>query len=150
MHKTRRLAILSVVLALALTGCPKNPYDAAIKGSDDVAQAVSAAIPFIAQYYSAGKLTDQEKANAASYLTTVTTSNQTFRKNVNAAHAAGATGSTAYVAIAQAFVNSVPTDPRAFQYKSGDAQTKFNEVLGAVKDALDGILLLIQSGKAGK
>ena len=147
--KRKRLIILGILLgmALVLSGCPKNPYDAAIKGSDDVAQAVSKAIPFIAQYYSAGKLTDQEKSTAASYLMTVTILNQTFRKNVNAAHAAGATGPAAYAAIAQAFVDAVPTDPRAFHYNSVDAQTKFNEVLGAVKTVLDGIVLVIQRSK---
>jgi len=148
MHKTRRLAILSVVLALALSGCPKDPYRAAIQGSDDVSQAVSAAIPFLAQYYSAGKLNDAEKAQAAGYLQSVTQANQTFRHAVVAAHTSGVKGNAAYVALAQAFVNSVPTDPRAFNYKSADAQTQFNTVLGAVKAALDAIVVLIQNGKA--
>jgi hypothetical protein len=149
----RKFAQVSFVVALALWlsafGCPKDPYRASIKASDDVSQAVSKAIPFIGEYYTAGKLTDEEKANAAGYLTLVTTGNQTFRKNVNAAHAAGATGPAAYVAIAQAFVNSVPTDPLAFRYKSVDAQNKFKEVLGAVKSILDGIVLVIQNSKAG-
>lgn len=146
----RQKIILGVVLvfALALSGCPK-PYDAAIKGSDDVAQAVSQAIPFIAQYYSAGKLTDAEKAQTAEYLTAATNGNMTFRHAVIDLHKKGVTGAAEYVALAQAFVISIPTDPRTFQYKSKEAQDQFRNVLGAVKAALDGIILVIQSGKKG-
>jgi hypothetical protein len=145
--KRLRAVALALGLAVALSGCPKDPYRAAIQGSDDVAQAVSAAIPFIAQYYSAGKLNDQEKAQAAGYLQSVTQANQTFRHAVVAAHTSGVKGNASYVALAQAFVNSVPTDPRAFNYKSTDAQKQFNTVLGAVKAALDAVVVVIQSGK---
>jgi hypothetical protein len=147
----RRRQVIQVLLLLPLlllsSGCPKDPYTAAIKASDDVANAVHAAITVATDYYGTGKLSDGEKAQVANYLNLVTDSNMKFRHDVVAAHTQGATVPAIYLQFAQAFVNSVPTDPLAFQYKSVDAQDKFKSVLGAVKTAINAISLMISGAK---
>lgn len=147
-RKCKPVLLLTLcLLVLQSSGCPKDPYTASLKASDDVSNAVHSAIKVATQYYSTGKLTDSEKAAVAGYLNTVTDANMTFRHNVVAAHTAGAVGNTQYLQIAQAFVNAVPTDPLAFQYKSADAQKEFTTVLGAIKTLLNGISLTISNAK---
>lgn len=141
-------AIFAVmVLAVAMAGCPKDPYRAALAGSDDVASAVKSAITITTSYYGTGKLNDAEKKTVADYLNNVTDANMTFRHGIVAAHTSGTTGNAAYLALAQQFVNAVPTDPTAFHYYSADSQQKFATVLGAVKTAINGISLAIQQAK---
>lgn len=152
MKRARTAVMVFVVMAIAVAslgiGCPKDPYRAALQGSDDVASAVHAAIDITAAYYSTNKLTDAEKAMVASYLNNVTDSNMKFRHGVVTAHDSGVTGNAAYLALAQDFVNAVPTDPTAFRYQSAAAQQEFSVVLGAVKAALNGISLAVQQAKS--
>src|SRR6266403_284474 len=90
LHQHRRLAsLLLLPLLLLLNGCPKDPYRAAVQGSDDVSQAVGSAIKITASYYSAGTFSDGQKAFAARYLTVVTDCNITFRKAVVDVHNSG-------------------------------------------------------------
>lgn len=147
----RRLLTLVVLLPLILlnSGCPKDPYRASLSGSAKVSDAVAEAVKVATQYYGTGKLDDSEKAVVADYLTTVTNGNMKFRHGVEDLHAAGVVGAAQYIGLAQAFVNSVPTDPLAFHYKSADAQQKFSIVLGAVKTALNLIQTTIAQAKGG-
>jgi hypothetical protein len=141
------LSIVTILLAVGLAGCPKDPYRAALAGSDDVASAVHSAITITTSYYGTGKLNDAEKATIAGYLNSVTDANMKFRHGVEAAHTSGATGNAAYLNLAQDFINAVPTDPTAFRYFSADSQQKFATVLGAVKTAINGISLALQRAK---
>jgi hypothetical protein len=148
-RSARRIALaFSVILAIAFAGCPKDPYRAALAGSDDVASAVHSAIKVTTDYYGTGKLNDAEKAIIAGYLNSVTDANMKFRHGAEEAHTTGVTGNAAYLALAQDFVNAVPADPTAFRYFSADSQKKFAVVLGAVKTAISGITLAIQQAKA--
>lgn len=152
MKRTRKIGILFAVMAMAVAsmgfGCPKDPYRASLAGSDDVASAVHAAINITTAYYSTNKLNDAEKAQIATYLNNVTDANMKFRHGVVTAHASGVTGPAAYLALAQDFINAVPTDPTAFRYQSAEAQQEFSTVLGAVKTALNGISLAVQQAKS--
>lgn len=149
MRKVTKSGICAVlvVLALVVSGCPKDPYRASLSGSAKVADAIHEATTAAKDYYGQGKLTDGEKKAIGEYLDAVNTANEKFKKSVDATHAAGTVGAQAYLDAAQAFVDAVPTDPLAFHYKSADSQAKFNTVLGAVKTALNGISLAIQSAK---
>src|ERR1700752_2968402 len=95
--RQRRIILFLLPLLLLSSGCPKNPYDAAIKGSSDVAQAVSSAIKIKASYYAAGTFNDAQKATAARYLGIVTDCNMSFRKSVTDVHNAGQTGVQAFL-----------------------------------------------------
>jgi hypothetical protein len=143
--------LLSLMLVVMLLGgCPKDPYTTAIKASADVSAAVSAALPVVASYYTAGKINDDQKARVATFLGNVVDANMKFRQGAVALHNGGATGTVAYVALAQDFVNSVPTDPTAFFYYSKDSQDQFNVVLLAVKTAVNAVVVLIESAKGAK
>ena len=136
--------IAIVIVMVSMSGCPKDPYNASVKGSSDVSQAVSSAIKITASYYSAGTFNDGQKATAARYLTVVTDCNMTFRKNVVDVHTAGQVGIQAYLPIADGFVtcvqNSAPisSDPKVV-----------NE-LKAVDSAIKGISIAISSAKGVK
>jgi hypothetical protein len=141
----RRFALIAALLLVA--GCSHDPYTASIAASKTVSDSVSQAIPILEQYYSGGKLTDAEKANIANYLGAVTDANMKFRAAAVQLHNQGVTGPSAYVQLAAAFVNAVPTDPTAFAYHSADSQKEFNIVLGTVKAAVDGIAIIISNAK---
>jgi hypothetical protein len=132
------------LLVLQSSGCPKDPYRAAIQGSSDVSQAVSSAIKITAAYYSNGTFDDKQKATAATYFTVVTDCNMTFRKAVVAVHTAGATGASAYLPIADSFVvcvkNSAPV--------SNDP--KVSNVLKAIDTAIQGISAAVASTKGAQ
>jgi hypothetical protein len=115
-----------------------------------VSAAVSVALPVVASYYTAGKINDIQKAKVAAFLSNVADANMKFRQGAVSLHNSGATGTAAYVSLAQDFVNSLPTDPTAFFYYSKDSQDQFNTVLLAVKTAVNGVLLLVESAKGAK
>lgn len=140
--------LLSLLAAVLLfSGCPKDPYRAALSASDDVANAVASTIKVSSDYYGAGKLNDNQKKEIADILTQVTNSNLKFRHGADALRAQGVVGKAAYLALATEFVNSVPIDPTAYHYFSKDSQVLFYEVLNSVKIALNGITLAIQQAK---
>lgn len=145
----RRVTAVLVLLplVLSLSGCPKDPYRACLSGSAKVADAVHEVVTAEIQYYGMGKLSDEEKQVTANYLNTVTDANMKFRHGAEDLHNRGVVGKAEYLALAQTFVNSVPTDPLAFGYKNPDAQKKFNTVLGTVKTALNLISVTVQSAK---
>lgn len=127
-----------------LDGCPKDPYRAAIQGSDDVASSVHAVIKVTGTYYSNGTFNDSQKATVARYLTIVTDCNMTFRKSVVSTHNAGLTGVSAFLPIADSFVSCVKTSAPVV------ADPKVENVLKAVDTAINGISLAVQSAKGGK
>ena len=130
---------LTCALAVSLAGCPKDPYRAAIQGSDDVSQAVHSAIKITASYYAAGTFNDAQKAAAATYFTIVTDCNMTFRKAATGVHNAGQTGVGAFLPIADSFVACA---------KTSVSDPKVSNVLKAVDTAINGISLAVQSAKA--
>jgi hypothetical protein len=143
----RRLRLQTLILLpllLLLSGCPKDPYRAAMQGSSDVSQAVSSAIKITASYYSAGTFNDSQKATAAKYFTVVTDCNMTFRKAATDAHNAGLTLPAAFLPIADGFVNCVRTSAPL----SNDV--KVTNVLKAVDTAINGISAAIASAKGAK
>jgi hypothetical protein len=127
-----------------MSGCPKDPYRAAIQGSADVSQAVSSGIKVTASYYSSGAFNDSQKATAAKYFTIVIDCNMTFRKAVTDVHNAGQTGAQAFLPIADSFVvcvkNSAPVT----------ADPKVRNVLQAVDTAIQGISVAVASAKGTK
>jgi hypothetical protein len=135
--------VLSLVLVLSLlsSGCPKDPYRAAIQGSADVSQAVSSAIKITTAYYSNGTINDGQKATVAKYLTIVTDCNMTFRKAVVEAHTAGATGASAYLPVANSFVVCAQSSAPAI------GNSTVQNYLKAVETAISGIGLAVQSAK---
>jgi len=138
----RRLRIFPVVVVvLLLSGCPKDPYRAAIQGSDDVASAVHASIQVTAGYYSNGTFSDAQKATAAKYFTIVTDCNLSFRKSVVAAHNSGQTVASAFLPVADSFVTCVKNSAPV------GADPKISGVLQAVDTAINGISLAISSAK---
>ena len=145
--KFKRYALVSLcVLAFFVAGC-KDAYHEGLSASAKIADTVHEAVQVETDYYNQGLLTDAEKARDVDFLINVTNANQKFKDNITLLHKSGVTGIDAYVQAAQALVNAVPTDPLAFQYKSADAQAKFKKVLSAVKTALAGVELAIQSAK---
>jgi hypothetical protein len=120
-----------------------------LSGSAKVADAVHEVVQAEIEYYGMGKLSDEEKAFTANYLTIVTDANMKFRHGATDLHNRGVVGKQAYIDLAQVFVNSVPTDPLAFGYKNPDTQTKFRTVLGTVKAAINLVSLTISNAKGG-
>lgn len=137
----RKIALV-LILSLALTGCVKDPYRAAIQGSSDVSQAVSSAIKITASYYSTGTFNDQQKAAAAMYFNIVTVCNMTFRKAVVDVHNAGQTGVQAFLPIADSFVNCVRT-----QTPVANTDPKVANVLKAVDTAISGVEAAVSAAK---
>lgn len=149
-RRLARVSFIAVLLVVCLgIGCPKDPYRASLSGSAKVSDAVAEAVKVTTQYYGLGKLTDSEKATIAGYLNGVTDGNMKFRHGAEDLHNRGVIGKAEYIGLAQAFINSVPTDPLTFQYKSTDSQQKFATVLGAVKTALNLIQTTIDQAKGG-
>lgn len=141
----RRVSAVAVLFSvLLLSGCPKDPYRAAVSGSDDVAQGVGSAIKITAAYYSTGTFNDAQKAKAAQYLTVVTDCNITFRKAVVDVHNAGQVGVSAFLPIADGFVTCVNNSAPL----SGDPAVQ--NALKAVDSAIRGISLAIASAKGVK
>lgn len=142
----RRLASLILVLTLAFlsAGCPKDPYNASVKGSADVAQAVSSAVKITASYYSTGKLNDQKKAAIAGVLNTVTDCNMIFRKAATDAHNAGQIGVAAFLPIADSFVHCAQISPQVL------ADPSVANILKAVDTSINGVSLVVASAKGGK
>lgn len=139
----KKLAILLLAspLLLAMAGCPKDPYRAAIQGSADVSQAVSSGIKVTASYYASGAFNDGQKATAAKYFTIVTDCNMTFRKAVTDVHNAGQTGVQAFLPIADSFVTCVKTSAPVTN------DQKVLNVLNATDTAIKGIEVAISSAK---
>jgi len=142
----RRRMVIPVLLLLIplISGCPKDPYRAAIQGSADVSTAVSSGIKITASYYSSGTFNDSQKTTAAKYFTIVTDCNMTFRKAVVDVHNAGQTGAQAFLPIADSFVVCVKTSAPV------TADPKVSNVLTAVDTAIHGIEVAISSAKGGK
>lgn len=140
----RRLVALLLPLVLFASGCPKDPYRASIQGSSDVSQAVSSAVKITASYYSSGTIDDKKKATVASVLNTVTDCNMTFRKSVVDAHNAGQVGVSAFLPIADSFVQCARLTPQV------QADPKMADILKAVDLAVNGVSLAVASAKGGK
>lgn len=135
------LTLLLVSSSLFITGCPKDPYTAALKGSDDVAAGVHQSIVTIGKLYSQGVADDAYKAAAGHYLGIVTDCNMSFRKSVVDVHNAGQVGVAAFLPIADSFVSCTqkalpPGGP--------------SSALKAVDSAINGVKLAIASAKGGK
>lgn len=143
---TRRLLALGLVVAAAivLSGCPKDPYRAAIQGSADVSDAVSSGVKITAAYYAAGTFNDAQKTIAAKYFTIVTDCNMTFRKAVVDVHNAGQVGVQAFLPIADSFVMCVQTSAPVA------ADPPVQNVLKAVDTAIRGISVAVASAKGVK
>lgn len=143
-NRKRRNAVTIVSLALIAMlahGCTKDPYRAAIQGSADVSQAVSSAIKITTVYYSNGTINDSAKSTVASYLNLVTDCNMAFRKSVVSIHSSGATGKAAYLPVADVFVFCAASAPPLVN------DATIQNYLKAVKTAIDGIALAVQSAK---
>ena len=138
-QRVKLLVLLPLILLLG--GCPKDPYRAAIQGSDDVSQSIHAAIKITASYYSVGTFNDKQKATAAKYFTIVTDCNMTFRKAVVDVHNAGQTGVQAFLPIADGFVVCVKNSAPVV------ADPKVENVLKAVDTTINGISLAVQGAK---
>jgi hypothetical protein len=140
--------VLLVLLVLSASGCPKEPYRAALSGSDSVAASVHAAIDITSQYYSSNLVNDQEKKVVGEALQVVTESNMTFRSCATAYHNSGALGKSPYLACASSFVlKTASFDPTTFGFKNAKAQADLSNYLKAVKTAIDGVSLAVQSAK---
>lgn len=134
--------VLVLLLAVFVAGCPKDPYRAAIQGSSDVSQAVSSAIKITSSYYSTGVFGDAQKATAAKYFTVVTNCNMSFRKTVTDVHNSGQTGVSAFLPIADSFVNCVKSSAPV------SSDPKVENVLKTVDTAINGISLAISAARA--
>lgn len=143
MGRVRQLLLL-LPLILLISGCPKDPYRAAIQGSADVSQAVSSGIKITASYYSTGTFNDSQKATAAKYFTIVTDCNMAFRKAVVDVHNAGQTGVQAFLPIADSFVSCVKNSAPV------TADQKVLNVLNATDTAIKGVEVAISSAKGAK
>lgn len=136
--------ILAIAVACMMTqaiGCPKDPYRAALQGSDGVSNGVHEAIVTIGNLYSQGVASDSYKVAAARYLDGITDCNMIFRKTVVQTHNAGQTGAAAFLPIANAFVTCTEKQVPP----SGPA----DNVLKVVETAINGISLAIQNAKGG-
>lgn len=138
------LVLAVLICAVAMAGCPKDPYRAAIQGSADVSQAVSSAVKITASYYSAGTINDAKKAQVASYLNLVTDCNLTFRKGITNVHNAGQTGVSAFLPVADGFVQCVAVQA------SVASDPKLSNILKAVDTAINGVSLAVASAKGAK
>jgi hypothetical protein len=141
MLRRRLVALVLLPLLLLLSGCPKDPYTASLKGSADVSQAVSSAIKIAAQYYSTGKLNDAKKAEVASVLNTITDCNMSFRKAVVNTHNAGLTGVESFLPVANSFVSCAQISPQLANDPSAQS------ILKAVTTAINGVSLAVASAK---
>lgn len=138
------LVAVTILLAVSLSGCPKDPYRVAIQGSSDVSQAVSSAVKITASYYSAGTIDDVKKAQVAGVLNIVTDCNMSFRKSVVATHNAGQTGVAAFLPIADSFVHCAQVSPQVM------ADPAASNILKAVDTAVNGVAVAVSNAKGAK
>lgn len=141
-HLLLPLVVAAVVFTTA--GCPKDPYMAAIKGSDDVAEGVHQSVATIGKLYSEGApgVDDAYKVSAGHYLDVITDCNMGFRKSVVTAHNSGLVAKQAFLPIADSFV----TCTQKALPPGGATQS----ALKAVDSAIKGISLAISNAKGGK
>ena len=150
--RTRQLAPLLFLLLLVplLSGCPKDPYTAAMAASLDISNGVNDGLTVITQLEQDKLITQIETAKLATYLGNVTTLNGTFRTAVRSIHSANASSTkAAYIPAAQAFVTAA-SDPQtlaALHVVNPTADAKVQAVLTAINTALNGIQLAINSAK---
>lgn len=141
MHRKFSLVIAVLICAVALAGCPKDPYRAAIQGSKDVSDGVAAAIKITASYYTSNAIDDTQKAKVAGVLSVITDCNTKFRMSVVGVHNSGQTSIQAFLPIADSFVQcaqsqrAVMSDPKIFN------------ILQAVDTAINGVSLAVASAK---
>jgi hypothetical protein len=143
--------ILSATLLLSVAcfatlgvGCPKDPYRASLQGSDDVSSAVHSAVKISATYYQAGTISDSQKATVANFLVTVTNCNMKFRGAAVTAHNAGQVGVSAFLPIADSFVQCAEAD------RSVMSDLKIYNILKAVDAGINGVSLAVASAKGGQ
>jgi hypothetical protein len=143
MKSAKRIAILFVVaMAVLMTaGCPKDPYRASIQGSKEVSDGVAAAITITSSYYTSSAINDSQKAAIGNFLNTVTDCNIKFRASVVAAHNAGQTGISAFLPIADSFVQCAEVN------RSVMSDLKVYNILKAVDTAINGVALAVASAK---
>src|SRR6266403_2504857 len=137
----RRVMLLLLPLLLLLSGCPKDPYRAALQGSADVSQAVSSAIKITTSYYTAGTIDDKKKAQVASVLDVVTNCNTVFRKSIVNTHNSGQTIKQSFLPIADSFVHCAQITPQVMNDPS------VTNILKAVDTAINGVSLAISNAK---
>jgi len=141
------IVTMIVLIALAFAGCPKDPYRASIQGSYDVAESVHSATVIATSYYANGLVNDQERDTLANVLKVVTNANMVFRKCAVDAHTLNSKG-LAFVACADVFTSQVSTlNLASIGFKDPKAQAAISKYILAVKAAIDGIGLAIQSAK---
>lgn len=144
-HRRQLQSLLLLPLLLLLSGCPKDPYRAALQGSDGVANGVHSSVLTISQLYSKGVASDSYKAEAAKYLDAITDCNMSFRKAVVSAHTSGQKGVPAYLLVADSFVKCTQ---QAVPPTASNAD--LSNALKAVDAAISGVSLAISNAKGGK
>jgi hypothetical protein len=142
MVRHRRLALALLPLVLLLSGCPKDPYTAAMAGSKDVSDAISAAIPVVHQLEVDKLITSAQQSDVLGYLTKVTEANQTFRTTVKQVHTTNAgNGPAQYLNAADVFVNAVKNQTVV------NVPAKLQPYLTAIDTAIKGIEIAISNAK---
>jgi hypothetical protein len=144
------LLLLLAPLVLLTSGCPKDPYTAAMAASLDISNGVNDGLTVITQLQQDKLITQAEMAKVATYLGNLTTLNGKFRTTVKSIHSANASSiKAAYIPAAEAFVTAAsdPATLAALHVVNPAAEAKIQAVLTAINTALNGIQLAINSAK---
>lgn len=144
------LLLLLAPLVLLTSGCPKDPYTAAMAASLDISNGVNDGLTVITQLQQDKLLTQTEVSSIANYLSILTTLNGQFRTTVKSIHSANASSTkAAYIPAAQAFVTAAsnPQVLSAIHVVNPIAQAKVQAFMTAINTALNGIQLAINSAK---
>jgi hypothetical protein len=143
LHQAKFLAVALLCTAL-IAGCSSDPYTAAMAGSKDVSDAVSAVIPVLQQVTQDNLITTPQRNDVLGYLAKVTEGNQAFRAAVKQVHSSGQMGAQGYLDAADTFVKAVQTQQIV------GLPAKLQPYLTAVDTAIHGIELAIAKAKGAK
>jgi len=143
-HKFSKIIPL-LIACIFLAGCPKDPYRAAIQGSDTVAQSVKSAIDIAVDVHAAGLISDNEFGSTLHIVDYFNTVNAEFLSAVKQIHASGETGPAKYLETAAIMVD------KAQRLSSGGfpgiSNDKVRTALLTIKTAIDGVALSIQKAR---
>lgn len=133
------LVPLMALMLCVVAGC-KNPYDSAVKGSNDVATVISNAYPTLEGLRQSGTITPKEELTIASWLDAANTLNGGFEKCAASVHAANG-NVAAYLGCVTTFSNSINNPQMLVEVRvlSPVAQQYANVIISGVKTTISSI-----------
>jgi hypothetical protein len=136
--------VVALLLAALVSGCSTDPYTAAMAGSKDVSDAISAILPILQEVQQDKLISTSQLNEVLGYLDKTTRANQAFRAAVKQVHSSGQAGAQGYLDAADVFIRAVQTQQIV------GLPAKLQPYITAVDTAIHGIELAVAKAKGGK